>query len=191
MEIGIKIKSLRREKGLNQGELAEKANISREAVGNYERGDRQPNIDITKRIAAALDVSVSELLGVGLSDGAMDSLKRFMDENEIFYPTEYLETLSEMIEAKILFVTVLRVARETISDIREYNKLKKKLSVDPQTWERPNLEEGEDKIKLSIRKDYLEMKITADKHNMEKHFIELIEAIGERDENGEHNEANG
>lgn len=42
MTIGEKIKELRINKGLKQSELAEKAGVSRVAIGNYERNARQP-----------------------------------------------------------------------------------------------------------------------------------------------------
>lgn len=63
MEIGEKIKKIRLEKNMKQSDLAKEANISRVAVGNYERGDRQPNIEILTKIAAALNVEVNDLIG--------------------------------------------------------------------------------------------------------------------------------
>lgn len=62
LNIGARIKKLRTEKGLKQSDLAEKAKISRVAVGNYERNERQPTIDIASRIAAALGVSLDFLI---------------------------------------------------------------------------------------------------------------------------------
>ena len=60
--LGDKIKEIRLKRGLKQSELAQMASISREAVGNYERGDRIPNIEITQKIATALKVNINELL---------------------------------------------------------------------------------------------------------------------------------
>lgn len=62
MNIGEKIKKLRIEKKLKQSELAEKSGLSRVAIGNYERGDRAPNIEILNKIAVALGTSTAELL---------------------------------------------------------------------------------------------------------------------------------
>lgn len=45
-------------------ELGNAIGISEQGVGNYERGDREPSIDIINKIAAALDASVTELIGV-------------------------------------------------------------------------------------------------------------------------------
>lgn len=63
MNIGENIKKYRIEKNLKQSELAERSGISRVAIGNYERGERTPNIDIIKKIANALDVPISILTG--------------------------------------------------------------------------------------------------------------------------------
>ncbi len=62
MSFGERIKKLRLEKNLTQEELSKKANISRVAIGNYERNDRIPNIAILQRIANALDVDVNDLI---------------------------------------------------------------------------------------------------------------------------------
>lgn len=61
--IGERIKEYRVARGLTQSDLANKANITRIALGNYERGQRIPTIDIFARIAMALNVSIDELIG--------------------------------------------------------------------------------------------------------------------------------
>jgi transcriptional regulator with XRE-family HTH domain len=60
--VGENIKKLRKEKGLLQSDLAKKAGISRVAIGNYERDERTPNIEVINSIARALEVSMYELL---------------------------------------------------------------------------------------------------------------------------------
>lgn len=62
MPIGERIKELRLKQNLKQSDLAEKAQISRVAIGNYERGDRIPNADILQSIANALGVSINDLM---------------------------------------------------------------------------------------------------------------------------------
>ena len=61
--IGERIKEYRVARGLTQSDLANKANITRIALGNYERGQRIPNIDIFARIAMSLNASIDELMG--------------------------------------------------------------------------------------------------------------------------------
>ena len=63
MVIGENIRRTRKYKGLTMKELGKAIGISEQGVGNYERGDREPSIDIINKIAAALDVSVTELIG--------------------------------------------------------------------------------------------------------------------------------
>lgn len=63
MSLGENIKKYRRLKGLKQSELAELSGVSRVAIGNYERGDRTPNVDVIGRISVALDVPFNDLIG--------------------------------------------------------------------------------------------------------------------------------
>lgn len=61
--IGERIKEYRLKRGFTQADLAKQANITRIALGNYERGERIPTIDIFARIAMALNASIDELMG--------------------------------------------------------------------------------------------------------------------------------
>ena len=56
------LKRLRVEKGITQGELADKVGVQNTAICNYETGFREPNIETLKKLASALDVTVDELL---------------------------------------------------------------------------------------------------------------------------------
>jgi transcriptional regulator with XRE-family HTH domain len=62
IRIGLRVRALRRSKGLTQAELAERAERSNEAVSGLERGKYQPTLDTLLAVAKALDVPVSELL---------------------------------------------------------------------------------------------------------------------------------
>lgn len=57
-----RIKALRREKGLTQEELCERAEISVDAVNRIENGTRVPTIDTLEKIATGLGVSLTDLL---------------------------------------------------------------------------------------------------------------------------------
>lgn len=54
---------LRKAKGLTQQELANLAAVSRVSVARYETTDRMPNGKVVARLARALGVSTSRLLG--------------------------------------------------------------------------------------------------------------------------------
>ena len=61
---GERLHTLRTEKKITLRELANALNMSYSALGNYERGVREPSIDIIKKIADFFDVSVEYILGL-------------------------------------------------------------------------------------------------------------------------------
>lgn len=61
--IGENIRRLRIEAGLTQEELARAVGVVKQAIGNYERGDREPDLTTLPCIADALGVSMARLLG--------------------------------------------------------------------------------------------------------------------------------
>lgn len=66
-EIGQKIKILRKTRGLTQEQLADKLNIKRATISNYEIGRRSPHIKELESIAAALGVGL-DYFGYGGSE---------------------------------------------------------------------------------------------------------------------------
>ena len=62
MEIGIKLKNARAESRLTQEQIAEKLDISFQAVSSWERDECKPDTDKLIRLAALLDVSVSAIV---------------------------------------------------------------------------------------------------------------------------------
>ncbi len=91
---GDKITSLRKQKNISQTELAELSGASREAIGKYERGEAAPSIDVAKRIADVLGVTLDFLAG-GDSAAAFDkqTIKRMTE----------LEKLNEEDKKCVLF----------------------------------------------------------------------------------------
>ena len=63
IKMGERIKKIRRQKGLSQTELANSIGASQQVITNYERGLREPSIEILLKIAGALDVSLERLIG--------------------------------------------------------------------------------------------------------------------------------
>lgn len=63
MEIGEKIKELRKEKGLTQKKLGELCGMADTTIRQYELGIRNPKIKTLEKIATALDVNVQYLIG--------------------------------------------------------------------------------------------------------------------------------
>ena len=63
IDTGEKIRALRKERGLNQDQLAELANLNRVTIAKYESGRVEPGAQSIARIADALEVSTDVLLG--------------------------------------------------------------------------------------------------------------------------------
>lgn len=62
-DFGSRIKELRKDKGISQAELAEKAGVSRQAISFYEKEKRHPKIETWQKIACALNTNVSYARG--------------------------------------------------------------------------------------------------------------------------------
>ena len=58
---GERVRELRKEKGLSQEELADKADVHRTYVGMIERGEKNITIVNIQKIAKALGVGIREL----------------------------------------------------------------------------------------------------------------------------------
>jgi transcriptional regulator with XRE-family HTH domain len=58
---GLRVRRLRKDRGLSQEKLAFDAGIHRTYLGSIERGERNPTLKNITRIARALGVSLAEL----------------------------------------------------------------------------------------------------------------------------------
>jgi len=65
MDIGRKITQLRKQHNLSQTELAKQLEASRTIVGNYERNENTPSIEMVLKLAKVFNVSIDFLLGEG------------------------------------------------------------------------------------------------------------------------------
>ena len=87
MNFSEKLKQARKAAHLSQSVLAEKAGISLRTLQNYEMGKRYPaSIDITLRLASALQVSAESLLSVG-------------EESIVSAPASAKAQLSQLVQA--------------------------------------------------------------------------------------------
>ena len=62
-KFGEIIKILRMKRGITQDQLAEAVHMGRSAIGNYEQGIREPDLDTVEAFADYFDVSIDDLLG--------------------------------------------------------------------------------------------------------------------------------
>lgn len=59
---GERLKQIRRENGLSQGELANRAEINRSYLSMIENGKSSPTMDVVQRLAKGLGVSIWQLI---------------------------------------------------------------------------------------------------------------------------------
>ena len=72
MDLKAKLVQMRKEKGLSQLELAEKLNVSRQAISRWELGTAVPSTDNLKSLCALFGVSLDYLLCDGTSEPSKD-----------------------------------------------------------------------------------------------------------------------
>ena len=99
-----RLAALRRERGMTQAELAAELGISKSAVSMYERGNREPELDLLQEMADLFGVSVSSLLGREKDDllGGDPEL------------TAYLESLRDRPELRMLFSLTQKATKEDV-----------------------------------------------------------------------------
>ena len=62
MEVGKKVRRLRKTQGLSQEELGFNAGLHRTYIGSVERGEQNVSVDNIHKLARALKVSPKELM---------------------------------------------------------------------------------------------------------------------------------
>ena len=74
MDFGSIVVELRKEQGISQTDLASQLGIHKNVLGRYERNEVLPSIEIARKIADILDVSLDYL--TGKADVQMDKNTR-------------------------------------------------------------------------------------------------------------------
>ncbi len=67
---GKKLKELRKEKGITQGELAKIFNTSKTSICQYETSKQEPDLTLITKFAIFFDVTTDYLLGLEDESGA-------------------------------------------------------------------------------------------------------------------------
>ena len=65
MNIGKRLIQLRKEKNISQTDLAKKTAMSRTIIGNYERNENVPSLEVLIKISKVFNVSLDFLVGEG------------------------------------------------------------------------------------------------------------------------------
>ena len=88
-DLGQKIKSARKQRGLSQAQLAHYVGYKVGTISKYEQGYRIPDIGILRKISTALGCNLSELMG--MSGEAINEQTRF--DNAVESYIDWLRSL--------------------------------------------------------------------------------------------------
>lgn len=80
---GVRLKELRKERGIRQKDLSEKIETPRYSVANWEQGRSEPSLEDLIKLAGALDVSVGYLVGAEGDDGQVVPTDLTDDEKKL------------------------------------------------------------------------------------------------------------
>lgn len=66
LDFGVRLKSLRVERGVSQSDLALRCKMDRSYISGVECGKRNPTLKVLQRMAFNLDVNLAQLLTLNL-----------------------------------------------------------------------------------------------------------------------------
>lgn len=108
-----RLRKLRQERGWTQYELAERAEVDRSVIANYEQGVSYPPVPVLRRLSLALTVSVDQLIfeepasQQGIQDRRLWEIFQKVDQMD--YRTK--DIVKEMVEGLL--------AKKELEDLRD------------------------------------------------------------------------
>lgn len=103
MMLAENLQILRKQNGLSQEELAEKCQVSRQAIAKWESGESVPTIEKLIYLAGLYEVTLDELVGRIVIDKyakAMEYIKEFAADD---IPTDDEDDISAIVTRYLLF----------------------------------------------------------------------------------------
>lgn len=117
MEIGEKIKLIRKANNLNQTEFAELSGVSVRSIKFYENSNRYPNKEQLKKMACVLPVGGVELLSVGDVNHLINILKKGMTLGERIKLIRVVNNLKQRELADLLKIDIRTIQYYERGDI--------------------------------------------------------------------------
>ncbi|WP_455718021.1 helix-turn-helix domain-containing protein [Anaerosporobacter sp.] len=115
-DIGIKIKTIRKSKGLTQKQLGDILGISQALIGQYETGKRKPKVEQIARFAEALNVELNELTNQ-VTYNSEDYLNEyegmiFLDPEKVNKQIEEYNTTTNRLNKVAIITTFLSIMKD-------------------------------------------------------------------------------
>ena len=90
-DLGERIKKARKDLGMSQTDLANRVGLSYAQIGRYETKNTQPQTEILKKIAEALEVSVDHLL----NGSKEEQVQNRLSDEELIEQFKAVEKMNE------------------------------------------------------------------------------------------------
>ena len=131
MQFNEKLKMLRKEKGFTQESLADKLNVSRQAITKWENGDGIPDIENLKQISILFNTTIDELVKED-KDINLENKKNYSEiyELEIDHTKHFDINIDKINELKIMSNNEEKVKIEILSNEEENLKESFKVKFD-------------------------------------------------------------
>lgn len=104
MALGNKILEYRKRNGLSQEQLADKINVTRQTISNWELGETQPNSEQLKMLSKEFSISIDELL-----DNDIKNISLSKTNVQKHYKSKYLKIFLICIVIIILGIFILYI----------------------------------------------------------------------------------
>jgi len=125
-KIGIFIKTLRKEKGYTQKELAKKLNITDRAISKWERGLGCPDISLLEDLSKILDISILEILkGEKIENNTKISKQDLIDSMNLS-KNNTLDKIKQITNTITITSVIIFTLIIIITNIKSINILNKK-----------------------------------------------------------------
>lgn len=125
-----RLRKLRNEKKLNLRDAADKLNVTKSTLGNYEKGETSIKHDFLERASEFYNVSVDYLLGrtdIKNYDKLIEKIEKYADKEDI----EFLEKVKSNEEIKIKYKQFRDMSEEELAkSLTKYIKISRILKED-------------------------------------------------------------
>ncbi len=100
-QFGEHLRALRKARNLSQAELGEQASVNDKYLGEVERGEGNPSLDVLLRLARALGVDVTVLIGDEVTRLTLEQLRAEAVRRIDVLPSDELRSLVRILRLRI------------------------------------------------------------------------------------------
>ena len=174
MKLGDKIQKLRKDLKLSQEQLAEKIDVTRQTISNWELGETSPNPEQLKLLSKALNVSIDELLNNDVKSVIIDKVSNTEKLAGIILKVIGILFVIYFIIG-ILAIFLFNVEKESSTETITSNQTTQlECTIDNKTYRYMVETDSDDNLIEASGSKYIENILTNKKFNRGKIMIEYI-----------------